>query len=67
LAGVLLAGVEQAREKPEAVARWTERGSAFFRGDGKQGDRGKRNGAAERAPGASGDSPPASAGSNSAP
>jgi predicted Ser/Thr protein kinase len=34
LAGVLLSAVEQAREKPEAVARWTERGTAFFRRDG---------------------------------
>nr|WP_194299732.1 conjugal transfer protein TraD [Acetobacter thailandicus] len=30
LAGVLLAAVEQADGKPEAVARWTERGTAFF-------------------------------------
>ena len=41
LAGVLLAAVEQAQEKPEAVARWTERGTAFFRGDGKAGHPGK--------------------------
>ena len=54
LAGVLLAAVEQAREKPEAVARWTERGAAFFRGDGKQGTRGKRNGAGDPPPGTPG-------------
>ena len=37
LAGALLAAVEQAREKPEAVARWTERGQAFFQSGGKRG------------------------------
>ncbi|MDQ2801999.1 MAG: conjugal transfer protein TraD [Pseudomonadota bacterium] len=31
LVGALLAAVEQARKQPEAVARWTERGQAFFR------------------------------------
>lgn len=39
LAGVLLAAVEQADGKPEAVARWTERGAAFFQTGGKKGDR----------------------------
>ena len=67
LAGVLLAAVEQAREKPEAVARWTERGQAFFRGDHKQGTRGKRNGAGVPAPGSSGDAPSAPAGNSPAP
>ena len=46
LAGVLLAAVEQAKEKPEAVARWTERGQVFFRAStgtgGKAGAQGKR-------------------------
>lgn len=37
LAGALLAAVEQAREKPETVARWTERGHAFFQSGGKRG------------------------------
>jgi len=37
LAGALLAAVEQAREKPEAIARWTERGQAFFQAGGKRG------------------------------
>jgi len=37
LAGVLLAAVEQAKERPEAVARWTERGQAFFQQGGKRG------------------------------
>ena len=67
LAGVLLAAVEQAQEKPEAVARWTERGQAFFLGDGKQGTRGKRNGASDPAPGPSGNSAPAATGGNPAP
>lgn len=39
LAGVLLAAVEQADGKPEAVARWTERGTAFFQAGGKKGGR----------------------------
>lgn len=40
LAGVLLAAVEQAKERPEAVARWTERGHIFF----QQGKRGRKSG-----------------------
>ena len=39
LAGVLLAAVEQADSKPEAVARWTERGAAFFQAGAKKGGR----------------------------
>ncbi|GBQ27749.1 conjugal transfer protein TraC [Acetobacter estunensis NRIC 0472] len=39
LAGVLLAAVEQADGKPEAVARWTERGTAFFQTSAKKGGR----------------------------
>ena len=39
LAGVLLAAVEQADGKPEAVARWTERGESFFQAGGKKGGR----------------------------
>ena len=67
LAGVLLSAVEQVRETPEAVARWTERGQAFFRGDGKPGPRGKRNGASDPPPQTSGDSPAAQAGGNPTP
>ena len=37
LAGVLLAAVEQAKERPEAVARWTERGHSFFQQGSKRG------------------------------
>ncbi|WP_367161336.1 conjugal transfer protein TraD (plasmid) [Kozakia baliensis] len=39
LAGVLLAAVEQAESKPEAVARWAERGTAFFQAGRKKGGR----------------------------
>jgi len=67
LAGILLAAVEQAREKPEAVTRWTERGQAFFRGDGKSGGRGKKTAAASSAPGASGHGAPAQSGNSPAP
>ena len=66
IAGVLLAAVEQARDKPDAVARWTERGTAFFRGDHKQSARGKRNGAGDPAPGTPGDTAPAPAGNRPA-
>jgi hypothetical protein len=37
LAGALLAAVEQSKKAPEAVARWTERGQAFFQQGGKRG------------------------------
>jgi hypothetical protein len=37
LAGILLAALDQAKDKPEAVARWTERGQAFFQQGGKRG------------------------------
>ena len=36
LAGALLAAVEQSRKQPEAVARWAERGEAFFRDGAKR-------------------------------
>lgn len=45
LVGALLAAVEAMKE-PETIARWTERGQAFFRtstgAGGKSGTRGKR-------------------------
>ena len=44
LAGVLLAAVEQAKKQPEAVARWTERGHAFFQ-QGSRRERKSANGA----------------------
>ena len=37
LAGALLAAVEQSKKQPEAVARWTERGQAFFQAGDKRG------------------------------
>jgi hypothetical protein len=36
LAGALLAALEQSRKQPEAVARWTERGQAFFQQGGRR-------------------------------
>jgi hypothetical protein len=36
LAGALLAALEQSKKQPEAVARWTERGQAFFQQGGKR-------------------------------
>ena len=48
LAGALLAAVEQSKKQPEAVARWTERGHAFFQAGGK---RGKKTNTSDPAPG----------------
>ena len=36
LAGALLAAVEQSKKQPEAVARWAERGAAFFQAGTKR-------------------------------
>ena len=47
LAGALLAALEQAKKQPEAVARWTERGQAFFQQGGK---RRKQQAAGDSAP-----------------
>ena len=55
LAGALLAAVEQAKKQPEAVARWTERGQAFFQAGGK---RGKKSTATDPATGAGGNAGP---------
>ena len=58
LAGVLLAAVEQAKKQPEAIARWTERGQAFFQGGRKRGAKaapGTAAGASDPAGGAAGD------------
>lgn len=54
LAGVLLAAVEQSRKGPDAVARWAERGEAFFRDDTGGARRGKKAG-----PDGAADGPPA--------
>jgi hypothetical protein len=52
LAGALLAAVEQSKKTPEVVARWTERGQAFFHQGGK---RGKKSAPGNTARGAAGD------------
>ena len=49
LAGALLVTVEQSKKQPDAVARWDERGQAFFQQGGR---RGRKNGADEPASGA---------------
>ena len=61
LAGALLAAVEQSKKSPEAVARWTERGQAFFQQDGKGKRGGSKAGAAEPAGGPPGDNGKAAA------
>jgi hypothetical protein len=57
LAGALLAAVEQSKKTPEAIARWTERGQAFFQ-QGRRGRKAGGNGASagEPAPGAASNS-----------
>jgi hypothetical protein len=52
LAGALLAAIEQSKKTPEAVARWTERGQAFFQQGGKRGTKQKPG---DTAGGATGD------------
>lgn len=52
LAGALLAAIEQSKKTPEAVARWSERGQAFFQQGGKRGTKQKSD---DTAGGASGD------------
>lgn len=51
LAGALIAALEQSREKPEAIARWTERGQAFFQQGGKRGKQATTNNPAGEAKG----------------
>jgi hypothetical protein len=50
LAGALIAAVEQSRKQPEAIAKWTERGEAFFRDDRGRG--GKKAGPGDATGGA---------------
>jgi hypothetical protein len=58
LAGILLAALDQAKDKPEAVARWTERGQAFFQQGGKRGKKSTDGEpAAPATPGNSGSAP----------
>jgi hypothetical protein len=54
LAGALLAAIEQSKKTPEAVARWTERGQAFFQQGGKRGTRQKPGDTADGAAGDNG-------------
>lgn len=58
LAGALIAAVEQSRKTPEAVARWTERGQAFFQNGGK---REKKQGTSNPAGGTPGHNSPSPA------
>jgi len=57
LAGILLAALEQAKEKPEAVTRWTERGQAFFQQGAKRGKKPAAGDTASGTPGNSGSAP----------
>ncbi|TLU70665.1 conjugal transfer protein TraD [Lichenicoccus roseus] len=58
LVGALLAALEQSKKQPEAVARWTERGQAFF----QQGSRrGAKTATGDTAGGVAGNSRPAAA------
>ena len=63
VAGALLAALELSKKQPEAVARWTERGPAFFRQGGK---RDKKPSPGETAGGTSGNGGAASAGDRAA-
>lgn len=45
-AGALMAALEQSKKQPEAIARWTERGEAFFQAGGKRGKKSKSGDAA---------------------
>lgn len=54
LAGALLAAIEQSKKTPEAVARWTERGQAFFQQGGKRGAKQKSDDTADGAKGGNG-------------
>ena len=56
-------------ETKDAAKReaWAKRGAVFFRGDAKQGTRGKRNGTGAPPPGTPGHGMPAPAGGNPAP
>ena len=50
LAGALIAAIEQSKKTPDAVARWAERGHAFFQQGG--GKREKQAGPGDTAGGA---------------
>jgi hypothetical protein len=59
LAGALLAALEQSKKQPEAVARWTERGQAFFQQGGKREKKPSPGDTAGGAPGNEGTAPAA--------
>ncbi len=48
LAGALLAAVEHAQKTPDAIARWTERGHAFFQQGTRRGKKAAAGDAAAR-------------------
>ena len=50
-AGALMAALEQSRKQPEAIARWTERGTTLFQAGGKRGKIPKPGDAAPGSPG----------------
>ena len=58
LAGALLAALEQSKKQPEAIARWTERGEAFFQQGGKKGKKSNAGDTAAGTPGNNGTAPP---------
>ncbi len=51
LAGALIAALEQSKKQPEAVARWTERGQAFFQQGAKRGTKAAAGNSVDPAPG----------------
>ena len=57
LAGALLAALEQSKKQPEAVARWTERGQAFFQQGAKRGKQAATGDAAPGTPSHNGTAP----------
>jgi len=59
LAGALLAALEQSKKTPEAIARWTERGQAFFQQGGKRGAKAATDNSADGATGNNGAAPAA--------
>ncbi|MGH7083782.1 MAG: conjugal transfer protein TraD [Acetobacteraceae bacterium] len=54
LAGALLAALEQSKKQPEAVARWAERGQAFFQQGARRRKASPSENTAGAAPGNSG-------------
>ncbi len=57
IAGALLAAIEQSKKTPEAVARWTERGHAFFQAGGRRGKKQTPGDTDEGTPGHNGTAP----------